>query len=350
MKIQQYITCCLLFVMASAIAQKKLAKQEFLLNGTISGKADGTVYVRYMGVHGKFVIDSCHLQQGHFSLTGFIKEPTITFISTLKRAIPDDDDMEADGKNSTLFFLEPGTITANFEVGRFKDGQFSGSASQDQFAELNHQTAQLSGKEKADALHRFLDQHPHSYVTAYLVSGSHFDLDSLRLYYNRLPKAVKKSAYGEDISEKIEKKEKVAIGHSAPDFKQQTADGKEISIKDFRGKYVLLTFWNATNSASRTANQKLVSVYNQFKDKNFTILGASTDGQATRKIWRAALQKDALPWMQLLALKSNHNPAATAYDIESLPANFLIDPKGKIIGVNLKPEALSQKLASLINK
>jgi hypothetical protein len=72
------------------------------------------------------------------------------------------------------------------------------------------------------------------------------------------------------------------------------------------------------------------------------------DGEKTRKVWQAAIQNDGLPWMQLAALKSNHNPAAIAYDIESLPSTFLIDPNGKIIATDLKLEKLSEKLERVL--
>jgi peroxiredoxin len=376
-----FISFCLLVSTTFWVtAQQKSINHHFLLNGTVEGKSTGAVYMRYLGVKGKFVVDSGALQQGRFSLKGLINGPTIAFIGTNKKAIPDDEVMEADGKNSALVFLEAKKMTANLAVANFKNGQYTGSASQLQLMELNRQTAllndrfktsidslkttnQLKSDEKeqaiqqlsqrnetmkATALRQFLGRHPNSYVTAYLVSISHFKLDTLKLYYNRLSAAVKKSSYGDDILEKIKKKQKIAVGHLAPDFTQKSADSSEVSLKQFRGKYLLLIFWSTSSAASRAQNKNLVSIYNQYKSKNFTILGASVDGEKTRKVWQAAIQNDGLPWMQLAALKSNHNPAAIAYDIESLPSTFLIDPNGKIIATDLKLEKLSEKLERVL--
>ena len=378
MNTKYFISFCFLISASLGVtAQQKAINRHFLLNGTIIGQSGGAVYIRYLGAKGKFMVDSSALKQGYFSLKGLINGPTIAFIGTNKKAIPDDEVMEADGKNATLFFLEPKKMTANLEVANFRNGHFSGSASQLQFSELNQQTAILNAHYKASmdslktisplksieneqALHQlsqsnetmkaavlrgFFGRHPNSYVTAYLVSVSHFKLDTLRLYYNRLSFAVKKSSYGDDILEKIEKKQKTAVGHLAPDFTQKAADSSDVSLKQFRGKYLLLVFWSTSNSASRIENKNLVDVFNQYKDKNFTILGASLDGEKTRKVWQAAIQKDGLPWMQLAALKSNHNPAAIAYDVETLPSNFLIDPKGTIIATDLKAKNLGKDLA-----
>jgi hypothetical protein len=270
--------CFLISTTLGAIAQQKPVNRYFLLNGMINGQSDGVVYIRYLGTKGNFVVDSNALRNGHFSLKGLIKGPAITFIGTNKKAIPDDEVMQADGKNSTLVFLEPKTMTASLEAGNFRDGQFTGSVSQLQWIELTHQVAllndryktamdsvnrssQLKSEDKQQAIHKlsqhnetmkasalrqFFDLHPSSYVTAYLVSISHFKLDTLKLYYQRLSTTVKKSSFGEDILEKIEKKQRTAVGQPAPGFTQKGADSTELSLKQFRGKYLLLVFWSTS--------------------------------------------------------------------------------------------------------
>jgi len=110
----------------------------------------------------------------------------------------------------------------------------------------------------------------------------------------------------------------------------------------------LLKFGYMINLEYRAANHDLIPVYDQFKDKNFTILGISLDGRKTRLLWEAALEKDPLPWPQLDALKSSHNQAVQQYDVQSVPANFLIGPDGKIIAANLTADQLDKKLVRLI--
>ena len=83
---------------------------------------------------------------------------------------------------------------------------------------------------------------------AFLVSTSHFKLDSLKMFYSRLPHDVKESGYGDDIEEKTAKKEHITVGKTAPLFKQATSKGDTIALKDFRGEYVLLQFWSSTSN------------------------------------------------------------------------------------------------------
>lgn len=379
-------TCCstffCLFILAAS-AQKKTIKHQFILDGSVKGTTNSTVYFRYVDDKGKFLIDSAVLKNNQFRLKGFINGPTITFLSTDKKSLPQDDDvdaMKADGKTSILFFLEPKTVKVDIQLPNIRNGLFTGSYTETQYSGYTHQLNLITDLYKAEndslqavsgmdkeqkeearkrfaslrdqavsrLLHDFLTTHPASYVTAYLVSCAHFNLDSLTLFYSRLPAAVQQSAYGKVIKEKIGQKQLVAVGRQAPQFRQATRTGDTVALKDFRGKYVLLQYWSSTNSASRAANHDLIPVYDQFKDKNFTILGISLDGRKTRLLWEAALEKDPLPWPQLDALKSSHNQAVQQYDVQSVPANFLIGPDGKIIAANLTADQLDKKLVRLI--
>jgi len=90
-----------------------------------------------------------------------------------------------------------------------------------------------------------------------------------------------------------------------------------------------------------------VNAYNKYRDKNFTVLGVSLDNPGKKDAWLAAIKKDSLEWTQVSDLQSWNNAVAKQYSIRSIPQNFLIDPKGKIIGKNLRGEELNQKLEEL---
>ncbi len=78
--------------------------------------------------------------------------------------------------------------------------------------------------------------------------------------------------------------------------------------------------------------------------KNFTVLAVSLDKESAKKEWLSAVQKDGLPWTQLSELKGWESSVAKAYKIKSIPANYLIDPNGKIVGVGLRGENLFKHL------
>ncbi|MBC7652549.1 MAG: redoxin domain-containing protein, partial [Deinococcales bacterium] len=89
-----------------------------------------------------------------------------------------------------------------------------------------------------------------------------------------------------------------------------------------------------------------VTAYNNFKDKNFTVLGVSLDQQKDN--WVKAIAVDKLSWTHVSDLQYWSNAVAKLYNIQSIPANMLIGPDGKIIGKDLRGEELQQKLKELL--
>jgi peroxiredoxin len=136
------------------------------------------------------------------------------------------------------------------------------------------------------------------------------------------------------------------LDKAAPDLTMTDVNGKQISISNFRGKYLLVDFWASWCSPCRQENPNVVAAYNRFKDKNFTILGVSLDQD--KAAWQQAITKDGLGWNHMSDLKQWESQAVKAYGFEGIPFNVLIDPQGKIIASGLRGEELQNKLAEVL--
>lgn len=134
--------------------------------------------------------------------------------------------------------------------------------------------------------------------------------------------------------------------NQAANFTQPDVNGKPVSLTDFRGKYVLVDFWASWCQPCRMDNPNVVRAYNEFKDKNFTILGVSLD--QSKDAWQKAIQQDNLTWTHVSDLKFWNNAAATQYGVQSIPYNVLVDPQGNIIAENLHGEEIVQTLRKVI--
>ena len=208
-------------------------------------------------------------------------------------------------------------------------------------------------KELTSALQSFISQHPNSYISLLVLNdltdpNSGVDSPTLTKLYNGLSDPIKKTDLGETLQSRIITASRTAIGAVAPDFTQNDPSGKPVKLSDFRGKYVLIDFWASWCGPCRMENPSVVKAYAQFKDKNFEIIGVSLDVLNRRKAWLNAIENDKLTWTQVSDLQGWKNQVAHLYGVESIPQNFLIDPKGVIIAKDLRGENLFRMLSDIL--
>jgi len=111
----------------------------------------------------------------------------------------------------------------------------------------------------------------------------------------------------------------------------------------------LIDFWASCCGACRHENPVVRAAYNRYKDKNFTVLGVSSDKPGKKDDWIKAIHDDQLQeWQQVSDLKFWKSPVVDLYAITGIPQNYLIDPEGVIIAANLRGETLEEKLAGVI--
>lgn len=137
----------------------------------------------------------------------------------------------------------------------------------------------------------------------------------------------------------------IPVGSEAPDFSQQTPNGKTLSLSSLRGKVVLVDFWASWCKPCRMENPNVKKVYEKYHGKGFEILGVSLDRDMNA--WTGAIQQDGLPWLHVSDLQFWNNAAAQQYGITSIPFTVLVDKEGKVIDKNLRGPALEAKLAEI---
>jgi peroxiredoxin len=199
---------------------------------------------------------------------------------------------------------------------------------------------------------QFIRQYPDSYISLLVLmeqSGNDIDVATVEPVYKSLSASVRNTAAGLEFAKAIDAERTTAVGAVAPVFTQNDVNDKPVSLTDFRGKYVLVDFWASWCGPCRGENPNVVKAYNQYKDKNFTVLGVSLDRPGKKDDWLAAIKADGLVWTQVSDLKFWDNDVAKLYGIKSIPQNYLLDPTGKIIAKNLRGDELNKKLAALFN-
>ncbi|UZD23618.1 TlpA disulfide reductase family protein [Algoriphagus halophytocola] len=149
------------------------------------------------------------------------------------------------------------------------------------------------------------------------------------------------------LKQQLDEMRALSMGQVAPEIELTNPQGELIKLSDFRGKYVMIDFWAAWCKPCREENPNVVKLYNQYKDQGFEVFGVSLD--RTKEAWVQAIEEDGLTWTQVSDLKYFNSVAAETYQINAIPATYLLDPDGKIIAKDLRGPSLRAKLEEIFN-
>jgi thiol-disulfide isomerase/thioredoxin len=162
---------------------------------------------------------------------------------------------------------------------------------------------------------------------------------------DRLGKARPNHPQVQQFVNNLQRLQGVNEGAMAPEINLATPAGPTLALSSLRGKYVLIDFWASWCGPCRRENPNVVKTYAAYKDKGFEIFGVSLD--QNREAWLKAIETDKLVWKHVSDLQYWNSAGAQAYQVNSIPQTFLVNPEGRIIAKGLRGAALDNYLAKL---
>jgi thiol-disulfide isomerase/thioredoxin len=124
---------------------------------------------------------------------------------------------------------------------------------------------------------------------------------------------------------------------AAPDFTLKDADGKPVSLADYKGKVVLLDFWATWCGPCKIEIPWLIEFQRNYKDRGFTVIGVSMDEEG----WEVVKPYITRKMVNYPVVIGDEKLDQLYGGIESLPTAVFIDKEGRIanVHVGLTPKA-----------
>lgn len=125
-----------------------------------------------------------------------------------------------------------------------------------------------------------------------------------------------------------------------------TVKGDKISLSSLKGKVILLDFWASWCMPCRSANRKLVKLYDKYRTKGFEIYSVSLDDE--KADWEKAIRQDKISWLQVNEPTVWGAESARRWNISALPTTFLINKKGDVVAINIEGKELDKEITRLL--
>ncbi|WP_295128814.1 AhpC/TSA family protein [uncultured Chitinophaga sp.] len=219
-------------------------------------------------------------------------------------------------------------VTVNQAIGEKYGKNWYDAKNNTQHKEANEaqQAAIQAGNLKL--VEAFINAHPDSYATGYILSGARtaIDVADLERLYNKLSAKTKASAEAKNVGDYLTGLKKSAIGATVANFTLNTPQDKPFAFSELKGKYVMIDFWASWCGPCKQSFPHMKEVYAKYKSDKFEIYSISIDKD--KAAWLKGLEDQQLPWLQSLDTKGI---SSSGFAVTGVPTTFLIDPKGKIL-------------------
>ncbi len=132
------------------------------------------------------------------------------------------------------------------------------------------------------------------------------------------------------------------------DANLEDLNGVRVKLSELMNdNYVLLTFWSAESKECISNNLFLKQMYQLYHNKGFEIYQVNLDSDES--LWKSSVRFDELPWVNVREDDVSYPVTAIMFNVTSLPANYLFDMNGEIIGKDLIGRSLQIKLGQIFD-
>lgn len=376
----------LISILVSCEKKEPLPPNTYKINVTAPGVLNGLrSHIKIIDSRRQeIIIDTAMVVNEQFTFTGKVNNASIRLLSV-------------NGVNGQLaFVLEPGELDIELYKDSIQYSKITGTKNNDGFneyketfrkiiedvvkarkdriavkesedeeliEETNKRFQEMSQKQ-LDYSHDFIDENPNLDISLLILEtqiiGDNQNVERFKTNIAALQNVINKNAANKFIGQKLnafmaqkEAEAYLEVGKKAPNFSSPQPNGEFLSLEDVKGKATIIDFWAAWCGPCRRENPNVVSVYEKYHDKGLEIISISLDGRGNqadpKQQWLKAVEDDKMNWHHVSSLMYFRDPVAELYNINSIPATFILDENGIIVAKNLRGSALGSKISEMLD-
>lgn len=388
----------LFLTLLSILSYTFINAQSFEIDFNIKGVHSTSAYITVFGDKDQVSVEmkdnKIPVQEGTFKISGETKTQSVIRISLGKEDQKFLKMMPGGGyipvKSSSLWVIVyPGakfTVNGSIEGKDFIDlypTEGRGNGENDIFAKLNskmmpllnengnlavelavkkdeltaEQVAQKKEKgEETDAQvaairENFIKEYPSSVAALWLMEDmlirKQIEPAALEAPLSKVDKKYNTNYFYTTVKGRVAGAKSAAVGAKCPNIKGTDQFGKEFSIKDIKGKYIIIDFWGTWCGACLAGTPHMKA----FRDANaekVEIVGVANDKDVEK--WKACIEKHGMNWPNVMQGKGEQDYVAT-FNVQGFPTKILVNPQGIIVHRESgESEDFYKKVETLINQ
>lgn len=310
---------------------------KFRLEGRLRNINQGEFWV-YSPDGGLVGIDTILVRNGRFSY-----EIDIYDQATLMIVFPN-------YSEQPVFAKSGAKVTIKGDATHMKEMIIEGTSENEDMTMLRMELNDLTPPDIPNAVSNFIKENRDSPVSIYLlqryfIQTADPDYRQARVLTEMLLQENPDNGQLLTLKRQLKNLENCAVKSMIPKFTATDIDGKKITEKTLNGKVNVVTTWATWSYTSTNVQQRLKQLKSKYGDQ-LGVMSICLDGQVD--ICRRSIARDSLKWSTICDGRMWNTPLLQKFGLGDVPANVLIDGKGRVLSRNLSAQHLEERINKLM--